>query len=207
MQQPRSVTRSSSVPTLRKSTSIIISPGIYIVLCILPLIFPMNWVVSWAAAAVLHEFSHYIALSACAVRVHSVQIGFHGAKIITEPMQPWKEILCAGAGPLGGTVLFLSARWLPQLAVCAFFQTVLNLLPIREFDGGRILNCIFRMLFGGRTADRISALLESVILIVIVCIGLYISVHSKMGGLLPAIAILLLIRQAMQKLLAKPGNK
>ena len=122
-------------------------------------------------------------------------------------MNPWKEIFGACAGPLSGFILLLSAHWLPKLAVCAFFQTILNLLPIREFDGGRILNCVFSVLFGKSVADRISTVLELVLLITTMSVGLYISTHNKTAGLLSVITALLLMHRSMEKLLAKPVNK
>ena len=195
------------MPILHKKTYIYISPGIYIALCVLLLVFPVEWVLAWVVVAAIHELSHYIVLNVCRIRILSIQICYNGAKIITEPTQAWKEGLAALAGPVSGIALLLVAHWFPKLAVCALFQTGLNLLPIREFDGGRIFNCILRLLFGDSAANRISTVIEYVSLSVVFCVGIYTSLHYKTGLLLPSVTAILILRRFRAKTPCKAGKQ
>ena len=195
------------MPIFHKKAAVHVSPGAYIGLCVLLLLFPMEWVLSWMIAAAVHELCHYIGTWILKVRILSIGIHLNGARIITEPMAIWKECLTALAGPLGGIVLTLAADWFPKVAVCAFFQTVLNLFPIREFDGGRIINCMLRPLFEKNTADRISAAIEWVSLMLMFCVGTYLSFRYKTGILLPLVTVLLIVRRFKTKTPCKPGKQ
>ncbi len=121
------------------SNTVSVTPGFLIQLATAILLLPINWVAAWLFAAVFHESCHYIVLRLYNVRVFSMRIGFSGAIIETEPMQPKQELLTALAGPFGGLVLLLLIRIFPRIAICALLQSLFNLLPIYPFDGGRAL--------------------------------------------------------------------
>lgn len=190
-----------------KKMSIRISPGAYIGLCALILIFPLKWILSWVSAAVIHEFSHYIVLRWCHVRILSVEISLNGAKIITEPLSIWKECIAALAGPLSGFILILTAQWFPYLAVCAFFQTILNMIPIRMLDGGRIVNCLLRLFFSNKLAQQISIALEWVSLLLVLCFGIYLSVRYDFGILIPFLSVMFILRRFKTKTPCKHGKQ
>lgn len=109
------------------------------------LILPLRWLVAAMAAAMFHEFCHYIMLKLCGVSVYGLSIGANGAKIAAEPMPSYQELLCAMAGPLGSFVLLLTARWFPILAMCAGIHGLYNMLPVMPFDGGRALKSFLEM--------------------------------------------------------------
>ena len=199
MQQLRFARKLFPVLMFPNKTFIKISPGVFVALCTLLFVFPVEWIISWMIAAAIHELSHYIALRICAVRIYSVYIKLYGARITTEPTSTWKECIAAIAGPASGTVLILAARNFPQIALCAFLQTCLNLIPIKEFDGGRIINCCLRLIFHQSFADRASTTLEYISLFAIFSIGLYISLRNKSMILLPMVAAILILRRLKAK--------
>ena len=187
------------VPIFPNKIRFKISPGVYISLCALLLIFPPKWVISWIAAAAIHELSHYVALRILAIRIYSIRINLFGARITAESAPVWKACIAVIAGPASGITLLLTAHHTPYLAICAFFQTCLNLIPVREFDGGRIINCFLRLVLPQTKAERISIQLEYASLVTLFCIGLYISVAYKSGILFPTVAAILILRRLKAK--------
>lgn len=128
-----------------RSDLLTITPGFFIYFAAAVLLLPLKWVCAWFIASVIHELCHYFALRLCGVQVFSVRISCSGAIMETESMHPRQEILCALAGPLGGLLLLIILRIFPAIAICAFVQSVFNLLPVYPFDGGRALRAIIRV--------------------------------------------------------------
>jgi len=128
-----------------RSNYITITPGFFIYLATAILLLPLKWVCAWFVASAFHEFFHYFALRLCGVRIFTIRISSSGAIMETEAMHTSPEILCALAGPLGGLLLLVLLRIFPAIAICAFVQSVFNLLPIYPFDGGRALRAIIRV--------------------------------------------------------------
>lgn len=116
-------------------------------------------------AAALHETGHIIAAKLCGVPLEELKLGIFGASLTSKSMlcSYKKEIILCLSGPLvnllsvfiifpfcrsesGFSSLFISA---------SLFLGVLNLLPIYEFDGGRIVFCVLSSHFSIRAATRI----------------------------------------------------
>lgn len=97
-------------------------------------------------AALIHECGHLLAARLCHVRIKLMEIDLFGAKLYPlGALSSYKaEILLAAAGPLFSLLLgaFLYPHggvFVTVLRHATFSFAVFNLLPIREFDGGRIL--------------------------------------------------------------------
>ena len=106
------------------------------------LVLPLDWVLSAATAALVHELCHILAVVCLGGKVRRIQIHFTGCQIETDPMGAWRSIVSILAGPAGSVLLLLAARYLPKIAICALFQGVYNLLPVEPLDGGRALRCL-----------------------------------------------------------------
>lgn len=129
-----------------KGLKINIAPGAYIAAAAGILLLPLNWLLSAAAAAVIHEFGHFAALKCCRASVFGIEAGLWGAKISTGPLLPWQEIICAAAGPLASLSLLLFAHAAPVMAFIGLFHGIFNLLPFYPMDGGRIVKAFISLL-------------------------------------------------------------
>ena len=115
-------------------------------------------------AALLHEVGHLFAARLLGIRAESMRLGFLGMRIdVGERLLSYSEewLLCA-AGPLVSLVLSAVAAPLwgvwasARLFSCASLVLgILNLLPIRSFDGGRMLECFLSSVIGPRATQRV----------------------------------------------------
>ena len=110
---------------------------VYLLLLLVSL--PMGWVISLLTAVALHECCHILALKLYDVKIGCVKLYASGAYISVRDLTPLEQIVCAAAGPLGGLCAAVAFHYLPRFALCAFFQSIFNLIPFVPFDGGRIL--------------------------------------------------------------------
>ena len=116
--------------------------GFWLVLGLMALLFPMRIVAGLVLSAAIHEGGHLLALRLTGVRVRRIELRSGGARIVTDPMKPGKETLCALAGPAAGALTLLAWRVFPELALAGLGQTAFNLLPVYPLDGGRVMRNI-----------------------------------------------------------------
>ena len=136
------------------------------VLMIAALIFTRSYL-SLAAmiAAFIHELGHLAAARCCDVKIKELRLDIFGAALTPEKAfcSYKKEIAVAVGGPLVNMLLalfglaFLEGRgaFFEMLVASSFFLGALNLLPINDFDGGRILRCSLSCLCSVRVADLV----------------------------------------------------
>lgn len=113
-------------------------------------------------AALFHECGHLVAARLLDIPIRLMEIDLFGAKIYPARFIPSyrQELLLAAAGPLFS--LLLGVFLLPHgtafsvtVRDATFSFALFNLLPISDFDGGRILHATLSQFFEGETADRI----------------------------------------------------
>ena len=148
----------------RSERKLMITPMVAAVFLILLLTDRTGLVTVTLLAAFLHECGHILAARVMKIPFRKMRIDFTGARLeIGGRMLSYREEwLLAIAGPFAS--LFFAAfgaiLWnISQLAVyfsCAsLLLGLLNLLPIRTFDGGRMLESALLGLCGERVAYRI----------------------------------------------------
>ena len=70
---------------LRTSNEILsIKPGFCIGLCVAVLVVPVQWLISWVCAAMIHELGHYLMLKIQRIQIYSITLSLRGAVIRTE---------------------------------------------------------------------------------------------------------------------------
>ncbi len=117
-------------------------------------------------AAGLHELGHIIAARLCSIPLSELKLGILGAAITTngELCSYKKEIFLAISGPMVNIIsAFLVLRHIDapdrfgaMFVAASFFLGILNLLPIDDFDGARILKCILLLKLSPDRVDFIS---------------------------------------------------
>lgn len=149
--------------------------GFFAILLLLTVWFDRSWqAVATLCAAAVHEAGHLLAGALCRIRFRELRLGLFGAGfLISEQSLPTyrQEILISAAGPAVNFALaipYLLSGSLPGNALyrefilsCLILGGV-NLLPIRDFDGGRILHSLLSLLFSPRAADRILSFTSAV---------------------------------------------
>ena len=155
------------------------------------LLLPLRLLLAAFIAAGIHELGHYLALKLGRVEVHSIRIGLAGAVMSTGPMSPWTEALCALAGPLCGGALIFLAPVFPEVAVCAFVQTMFNLLPIFPLDGGRVLRRLFVIFLRPGEAEKACLIAQIAGKAALCVLSIYFALELKLG-MIPILAVLLI---------------
>ena len=120
----------------------IVDTNVLIYTAFLIMVVPFRLFMAWLLAILIHEFGHYIALRVFGITIYSIEIKLLSVLMRTEPIEGWKEAICAAAGPMAGLCLLLFARFLPCTAIFAFLHSIYNLLPFFPLDGGRIVKGI-----------------------------------------------------------------
>jgi len=171
-------------------------------LSLILLAIPVRWVLAWMAAAAFHELFHCIALRLCKKEIERIDIGIHGAKIRTSDLSPGQIVFCAFAGPLGG-ILLLLFHVFPRVALCAFVQTLFNLIPILPLDGGQALHGILQLVLPDRWIETTYKAIETLIFAALITISIMATVSWKLGILPLLLTAALAIRRKKRKIPCK----
>ena len=167
---------------------------------LLLLALPYQWVCAMILAAAFHECSHLLAVTLLGGEVLSIRIGARGAVIRVGDMLPWKELICALAGPIGSAALLLTAVWFPRLAICGLVHCLYNLLPLFPLDGGMVLRGLIYALISPERADSIwhysQISIRTALIVLIVWLSL------RVGSVVLILAVLLLGSPLEEKSLA-----
>lgn len=177
-----------------RSERLVFQTGFFIILSLSLLIIPFRWVVGWVTAVFFHEFCHYIALRLYRIPVLMITVRAFGADMQTGPMTPWQECVCALSGPLGSLLLLFFLRLFPYVSLCAFVQSIFNLIPTYPMDGGRVLKCICVGLMGEGRGVRFSRAISLIFSIFLISFFLLISLQYQLGVMPMLVAVLIIIR-------------
>ena len=114
-----------------------------------------------AVAAMLHEMGHGLAAWGWSVPIRSMKLDLFGARLELGGLTGYTaELSVAAGGPLASLVCFAltwplgrAGSWTGMLGTASLGLGLLNLLPVRGLDGGRMLSCALALTAGERAAD------------------------------------------------------
>ena len=154
-------------------------------------------------AALLHECGHLLAAKLMRIPMRGVRFDLLGVRLeIGGRMLSYgEEWLLAAAGPLTSLLCAAVAAlaWrvslLFQIFSCASVVLgALNLLPIRTFDGGRMLECCLTAFWGVRVAQRGLAVTSVTFLFLVWAVSVYFLLRAGDGLALFCFSLSLFLR-------------
>ena len=130
------------------------SHGSCIVLAVLCLTVPLDWIAAAFFAALVHELSHVLAVLLMGGRIESMMISERGAVMDVSPMTSGRKLICILAGPAGSLGLMAVCRYFPKTALCGLMQGAYNLLPIYPLDGGQAVRCVLDIICSPQKSEK-----------------------------------------------------
>lgn len=136
--------------------------GIFISVAGYALIWGWRFAVGFVLLILVHEAGHYFEAKRQGLNPSlPVFLPFLGAYVAMKnaPFDPWHNLLVSAAGPIAGGLASLGVWWageamdsrlLVALAYSGFMLNLLNLIPVRPFDGGFIWRSVRALLAGQR---------------------------------------------------------
>ena len=173
-----------------KNKAISISPAALIVLGFMLLTDRTGISLITLFAAALHEAGHLAAAKCLHIPPRALRMDLLGARIEVEGylLSYGEEWLLCAAGPLTSLLCAAVAALLwEHLVVARVFSCtslvlgILNLLPIRTFDGGRMLECTLCRFFGERFSARWMALCSFLFLFLLWATAVYFLLRAGDG--------------------------
>ena len=174
------------------------APGLWLGLAVAVLMLPLPWLGAFLLSSLIHELCHLAATKLSGVMLHELRLGADGAYLETTVMTPFQGVVCSLAGPMGGLLLLLFARWMPRTAICALIQSFYHLLPLYPLDGGRALRSLSDY-FGWD--DGIIKFTEGTVLLLLALGGIYLTA-MELGSLPLIVTGAIIFRVCREKYLA-----
>ena len=189
------------------NNKIVILPSFCIGICVTLLVLPLQWVLAWFAGVLIHELGHYIALKTQHISTDRITLSFRGAYMEIGCMESRSEFITALAGPLAGLFCLLASSYCPMLAVCGFVQSIYNLLPFPDFDGGRALKVVLAYFLSAEQVDTVFRCTVIVLSAVLVILGIYLWLVVKLGPFILLIFMIPILKSGFIKIPCKGGKE
>ena len=141
-------------------------------------------------AAAFHECGHILVAKIRGIHLSEMKLDLFGARLsVSSSAISYRDefFLCA-AGPLFSLLfavplfLFHNAPFIWNLSAASLFLGLLNLIPVRGFDGGRMMYSLTSLLFSPSVADLFERFFTGVFLIFLWGISIYLMLITG-GGL------------------------
>jgi len=183
-----------------------IQPTFYLWISVILIIISLRWSVAWLLASFVHEIGHYLAIIALRRNVYGIHLRAASVVFETDIDNYVTDFVCAAAGPFAGLLLVALSPWFPRIAICAAVQSMYNLLPFPNFDGGRMLRSVLSAFLHEKTAARVCHIVAVCFVIAVAGIIVYVGclIHGIFGALL--LGGLLIWKSGLVKIPCKSGK-
>ena len=145
-----------------------ISPAMFVLLTCMIATTPPRQLISCILAASVHELGHIVAGKALCINLSHMRLDILGARLTTTGRlcsYPALVGLCI-AGPLSNILCFAllhplidTSEWVQEFCMASISLGIINLIPIRGFDGGRILHGLLSLALPVSAVEKISSIL------------------------------------------------
>lgn len=140
-------------------------------------------------AAGVHELGHLCAARLLRIPVRKLRLHLLGAGLSLggAPLSYGAEFLLCAAGPLSSLLLsaLLSPLWgyavCRQLSCASLLLGLFNLLPVRAFDGGRMLSAALSVVCTPEVTDRILSVISGLCLLLLWATAVYFLLRAGDG--------------------------
>ena len=153
------------------------------------------------SAAAIHEAGHLWAAHVLRIPVCSLKFGLLGARLGVGRLLSYREEwLLALSGPFASMLpAILLCRWwnagfLLLLSQSSFALGLLNLLPVRSFDGGRMLSAFLCGVTNERIAGRVLSVCSFLCLFLLWSLSVYLLLRAGSGLSLLSFSVSLFLR-------------
>ena len=149
-----------------------VTAGFCLLMALMLLILPLEWLLALGLAVMLHELGHILALGLLDVPIFGITLSGRGVLLSVGTMLPHQAFLCALAGPLVSISLWLWVGWIPRAALLGMVQGIFNLLPVLPLDGGRAVAAVLDLCCPGKR-DRIMDGIRRCLLLLVLILGVW----------------------------------
>ena len=132
-------------------------------------------------AAAIHEFGHFTAAKILKIPLKRISIDIFGAfiEVASAECSYVNEAILSFLGPLFNlisaaiAILLHGTLDIRLFTVASIFFALINLLPIRGFDGGRTLTCLLLMRFSPKCVSTIVSFTSFLCLVMLWSVSVY----------------------------------
>ena len=122
---------------------------------------------------ILHELSHILIATILKVKVYEIEllpIGINAK--YNKDIFVIKELLISLAGPCASLLFY---KFLPNqiLKNINLMIAITNLIPLKPYDGGRIINSLIAIIIGKEKAKKVSVIFQKIALNILIILAIF----------------------------------
>lgn len=128
---------------------------------------------------VLHELSHIFVATLLRVKIREIELLPVGINVkYIGKISCKKELLISLAGPVA-SLLFYKLFNISFLKYMNLLIALINLIPLKPYDGGRIIQSLFTVLFGEKITQKTNIIIQKMCLNFLAIIAIFSIVKFK----------------------------
>jgi stage IV sporulation protein FB len=179
----------STSPVIAEAPIVVCAEPLGIIFLLFSLLLDREVVLPCYAAALFHECGHLLAARLLRIPIRSLTFTLFGFRLslVSGLISYRRELMLAASGPLFSFVLGVvtlscaEGGFASSLHFATLALGVLNLLPVKRFDGGRMLYALLASIASPSFASRVLDLMGASILLFLWTVSVYFLLHGGFG--------------------------